>query len=89
MYANKWRSLPPIPNMRHGAALAVSDGKIFFIGGSPWIELPDGSPYYRVLDAVEIFCIKEEVILRSGIVKIFFSKTHSRGESQSNYILSF
>ncbi|XP_037785922.1 gigaxonin-like [Penaeus monodon] len=61
IYANKWRSLPPIPNMRHGAALAVSDGKIYFIGGSPWIELPDGSPYYRVLDAVEIFCIKEEI----------------------------
>lgn len=73
--------------MRHGAALAVSDGKIYFIGGSPWIELPDGSPYYRVLDAVEIFCIKEEVIIKFGIVKMSLGKTLSRIESKLDYVL--
>ncbi|KAG7159515.1 Gigaxonin-like [Homarus americanus] len=61
IYANKWRSLPPIPNVRRGAAVAVADEKIYYIGGSPWKELPDGSPFYRVVDAVEAFCIKEEV----------------------------
>ncbi|XP_053639328.1 gigaxonin isoform X2 [Cherax quadricarinatus] len=61
IYANKWRTLPSIPNVRRGAAVAVSDEKIYYIGGSPWQELPDGSPFFRVLDAVEIFCIKEEI----------------------------
>ncbi|XP_069181358.1 gigaxonin isoform X2 [Procambarus clarkii] len=61
IYSNKWRTLPSIPNVRRGAAVAVSDEKIFYIGGSPWQELPDGSPFFRVLDAVEIFCIKEEI----------------------------
>lgn len=61
IYTNKWRSLPPIHNVRRGAAVAVADGKIYYIGGTPWREPPVGSLYFKVLDAVEIFCIKEEV----------------------------
>lgn len=61
IYTNKWRSLPAILNVRRGAAVAVADGKIYYIGGTPWREPPVGSLYFKVLDAVEIFCIKEEV----------------------------
>ncbi|KAK4303921.1 hypothetical protein Pmani_024095 [Petrolisthes manimaculis] len=61
VYSNQWRPLPCVPNRRRGAAVAASGDKIYYIGGSPWQEPQMGSLFFRVLDAVDIFFIKEEV----------------------------
>lgn len=60
VYENKWRSLPSLSHLRKGVALTVADDRIYYIGGSPWQEYPDGAPFHRVIDAVDYFCINEE-----------------------------
>ncbi|XP_064115334.1 gigaxonin-like isoform X2 [Macrobrachium nipponense] len=60
IYANKWRTLPSVPNPRRGTALVVANNKIYYIGGSPWQEYPDGVQFLRVVDAVDYFCLTEE-----------------------------
>ncbi|KAG0729330.1 Gigaxonin [Chionoecetes opilio] len=71
IYTNKWRSLPPILNVRRGAAVAVAEGKIYYIGGTPWREPPLGSIYFhKVLDSVETFCMTEEVWMAGPPLKV-------------------
>ena len=50
--------------------MAVADGKIYYIGGSPWREPPIGSLYFKVLDAVEVFCITEEVCIFTNATRV-------------------
>uniref|UniRef100_A0A0P4WEU7 Kelch-like protein diablo n=2 Tax=Scylla olivacea TaxID=85551 RepID=A0A0P4WEU7_SCYOL len=84
IYTNKWRSLPPIPNVRCGAAVAVADGKIYYIGGSPWREPPIGSLYFKVLDAVEVFCIMEEIWMAGPPLKV--RRSHAAAVSHNGTV---
>ncbi|CAL4157408.1 unnamed protein product [Meganyctiphanes norvegica] len=63
IYSNKWRSLPPVPNPRIDFDVAISNEKIFVVGGSIREECP------RVLDTVEVFDIREQKWLPGPALK--------------------